>query len=93
MKPEEAQLQTTLLAVTIVYCRNNKMFKKEIDLTSVGGLWWNNPSPNPGGNQYPPGKTIPLPDPCPRTEVMAASACWWDNQRNQWVCPDGLGVE
>jgi hypothetical protein len=84
-------LQTTLISVTIVYCKNGKQFQKEVDLAKAGGLWWNDGTGKNEPHNYPPGKTAPLHTDCAKMVVAGGSACWWDNQKNEWVCPDGLG--
>jgi len=85
-------LDTRLISITIVYCRNDQQWQKEIDLEKAGGLFWNNTKASNHGNAYVPGKQILLDDPCPTPMVVPdTSACWWDNRKNQWVCPDGLG--
>lgn len=83
-------LDTRLVSVTIVYCKNDQLFEKEIDLERAGGLWWNNGTAANKGNNYVPGRQTPLHKDCPMVQ-RGASACWWDNQKNDWVCPDGLG--
>ncbi len=84
-------LDTRLISVTIVYCKNNTQWKKEIDLDKAGGLWWNNGGAANTGNDHVPGKKTKLPDPCKMELAGDGSACWWDNRTNSWVCPDGLG--
>jgi len=89
-------LQTKLISVTIEYCKGKMRFQKVItgaELDEIGGLWWQNPGASNNGNNYVPVPPTPMPnDPCPTDLVGGGgSACWYDPQSGQWICPDGLG--
>jgi len=87
-------LQTKLISVTIVYCKNGKQFKKEIteaDFDKIGGLWWENGSASNNGHNYLPVPPQPLGTDCAMDLLTGGSACWWDPKTSQWICPDGLG--
>jgi hypothetical protein len=84
-------LDTRLMSVTIVYCKNGQQWQKEIDLVKAGGLWWNNPNSGNQGQNHVPGKQQKLGQDCEMLMGGGGSACWWDNQTSQWICPDGLG--
>ena len=85
--------QWTLCKVRIVY-RNpgGQVKEKDIDLDQAGGLWWNNPTPNPGPGVGPkvPGKVKPVNESdCPPAVPAPDHQCWWDPNQNRWICPDG----
>jgi hypothetical protein len=76
-----------LIKVEFEYCDNGgNHWKKTVDLTKCGGLWWDKPNWTPGPGQSVPGDKERL-GRCDPPPPAGKGWCWWNG--SEWICPGG----